>query len=105
MADKPKPHAVGVPDEENPEWTPEDFANARPFAEVFPQLANRMRRARGKQVAPTKELVSLRLSRETLARFRALGPGWQTKIDETLSAAAKKLPPTPRRQVASRRPR
>lgn len=105
MINEPKPHAVGVPDEENPEWTPEDFANAKPFAEVFPQLAEKMRRVRGKQAAPIKELVSLRLSRETLAKFRALGPGWQTKIDETLSAAAKKLPPAPRRAAASRRPR
>ncbi|MDE1905449.1 MAG: BrnA antitoxin family protein [Rhodospirillales bacterium] len=81
----------GVPDEENPEITPKEFAQAKPFTEVFPALAEKMRRARGKQVAPTKELVSLRLSRETLAKFRAQGPGWQTRIDEVLFAAAKKL--------------
>ena len=76
---------------DSPEITAEEFAQAKPFSEVFPEMAEKMRRARGKQVAPTKELVSLRLNRDTLAKFRALGPGWQTKIDETLSAAAKKL--------------
>ncbi len=54
-------------------------------------MAATLRRGRGKQVAPTKELVSLRLSREVLAKFRALGPGWQTRIDEVLSEAAKGL--------------
>ncbi len=81
----------GVPDEENPEWTEEDFANAKPFAEVFPELAEKMRRGRGKQIAPTKELVSLRLNRDALAKFRALGPGWQTRIDEVLVRAAGEL--------------
>jgi hypothetical protein len=26
-------------DPDNPEWTAEDFARAKPFAEVFPELA------------------------------------------------------------------
>ena len=39
---------------------------------------------RGPQKAPTKERVSLRLSREVLAHFRATGEGWQSRIDETL---------------------
>jgi uncharacterized protein (DUF4415 family) len=76
---------------DNPEWTADDFGRAKPFAEVFPEMAATLRRGRGKQVAPTKELVSLRLSREVLAKFRALGPGWQTRIDEVLSEAAKGL--------------
>jgi uncharacterized protein (DUF4415 family) len=61
--------------------------------EISPPAGSRetatLRRGRGKQVAPTKELVSLRLNREVLAKFRALGPGWQTRIDEVLSEAAK----------------
>jgi uncharacterized protein (DUF4415 family) len=42
---------------------------------------------RGPQKAPTKKLVSLRLSPEVLEHFKAKGPGWQTRIDETLKAA------------------
>ena len=44
---------------DNPEWTEEDFAQARPFPEVFPELAKRLRRARRQK--PAKELVSLKL--------------------------------------------
>jgi uncharacterized protein (DUF4415 family) len=43
-----------------------------------------MRKGRGPNRAPTKKLVSLRLSPEVLKHFKADGPGWQTRIDETL---------------------
>lgn len=42
----------GVPDEENPEITPEEFAQAKPFAEMFPELAEKMRQARDSQRMP-----------------------------------------------------
>jgi uncharacterized protein (DUF4415 family) len=44
---------------------------------------------RGPQKAPPKQLVSLRISREVLEHFRATGPGWQTRIDETLKKATR----------------
>jgi uncharacterized protein (DUF4415 family) len=45
---------------------------------------------RGPQKAPTKTLVSLRLSPEVIDHFKATGPGWQTRIDTTLLASIKK---------------
>jgi len=45
---------------------------------------------RGPQKAPTKKLVSLRLSQEVVEHFKAGGPGWQTRIDSTLRKAIKK---------------
>lgn len=48
--------------------------------------AKRLPGQRGAQKAPTKELVSLRLSREVLSHFRATGAGWQRRIDEALKA-------------------
>lgn len=42
-----------------------------------------LRRGRPKAEV-TKELISLRLSRDVLDRFRATGQGWQTRIDEAL---------------------
>jgi uncharacterized protein (DUF4415 family) len=45
---------------------------------------------RGPQKTPTKKLVSLRLSPEVVEHFKAGGPGWQTRIDETLAKAIKK---------------
>jgi uncharacterized protein (DUF4415 family) len=49
-------------------------------------LQNKLRKVgeRGPQIAPTKQLVSLRLSPEVLAHYKASGPGWQTRIDQTL---------------------
>lgn len=72
---------------DSPEWTEEDFRNARPFAEVFPDLAASIRRGRGPQKAPTKTLVSLRLSPDVLEKFKAGGAGWQSRIDEALRKA------------------
>ncbi len=48
-------------DPENPEWTKKDFAKAKSFADVFPDLAATIRR-RGPQKAPTKTVVTIRLS-------------------------------------------
>ena len=45
---------------------------------------------RGPQKAPTKKLVSLRLSAEVIEHFKAAGPGWQTRIDGALLESIKK---------------
>lgn len=75
---------------DNPEWTAKDFAEARPFAEVFPEMAESIKRTRGKQRAPTKEVISIRLDRETLAAWRATGPGWQSRMNAVLRKAVQK---------------
>jgi uncharacterized protein (DUF4415 family) len=69
---------------DNPEWTRKDFAKARPFAEALPGLAASIRKGRGPNKAPTKKLVSLRLSGEVLEAYKAKGPGWQSRIDDDL---------------------
>jgi uncharacterized protein (DUF4415 family) len=74
-------------DPDNPEWTAQDFRRAKPFAQAFPALAE-SRRGRGPQKEPTKVAVSLRLTREVVERFKADGPGWQTRMDEALKKGA-----------------
>jgi uncharacterized protein (DUF4415 family) len=69
---------------DNPELTKEDFAKARPFAEALPDLAASIRRGRGPNKAPTKQLVSLRLSGKVIEVYKAKGPGWQSRIDQDL---------------------
>jgi uncharacterized protein (DUF4415 family) len=69
---------------DNPELTKEDFAKARPFAEALPELAATLRKGRGPNKAPTKKLVSLRLSGQVIDAYRAKGPGWQSRIDADL---------------------
>jgi uncharacterized protein (DUF4415 family) len=78
-------------DEDNPEWTEEDFRVARPPEEVLPPdvlAAFPRTRIRGPQKAPRKVPVSLRLSADVVAHYRATGPGWQSRIDEDLKKAA-----------------
>jgi uncharacterized protein (DUF4415 family) len=76
-------------DPDNPEWTEEDFRNARPFAEVFPDLAESIRRSRGRPPAENpKKQVTLRLDADVVERFRASGRGWQSRINEALRKAA-----------------
>ncbi len=74
-------------DPDNPEWTAQDFRRAQPFAKAFPSLAE-SRRGRGPQKEPTKVAVSLRLTRKMVERFKADGPGWQTRMDKALKKAA-----------------
>jgi uncharacterized protein (DUF4415 family) len=74
-------------DPDNPEWTAEDFRRARPASEVMPELVDAWRRGRGKQKAPTKVAVSLRLDEAVVDRLRASGPGWQTRANEMLRKA------------------
>jgi uncharacterized protein (DUF4415 family) len=80
-------------DPDNPIWTKEMFRRARPAREVLPEiygeaLAKRLLRPRGrpKSKAPSKS-ISLRLPPAVLARWKAKGPGWQTRMVEVLSRA------------------
>ena len=74
-------------DPDNPEWTREEFARARPFAEEFPKLAASLTRSGGQQEEPAKILVSLRLSRDILDYFKAGGLDWQARIEDLLRKA------------------
>ena len=75
---------------DSPELTKADFARAKPFVEVFPDLAASIRKGRGPNKAPTKKLVSLLLSPEVIEHFKATGDGWQSRIDETLRRVVKR---------------
>lgn len=75
-------------DEENPEWTEEDFARAKPAHEILSaEVLSAFKKTRGPQKLPTKVPVSIRLSSDVVEHFRATGPGWQNRIDETLKKA------------------
>jgi uncharacterized protein (DUF4415 family) len=71
--------------DENPEWTAEDFKRARPAMEVEPDLAAwSLRRTRSTAPEKNKVPVSIRLSPEVIAHFRSMGTGWQTRLDNAL---------------------
>ncbi|HXR36247.1 MAG TPA: BrnA antitoxin family protein [Candidatus Binataceae bacterium] len=91
MAKKTPNNRASRPDEDNPEWTKEDFARARPAAEVLPEFIGEkatqelMRRSRGRpRKADRKVNQTLRLDQEVLEAYRREGRGWQTRINEVL---------------------
>jgi len=63
------------------------FARAQPASVVDPDLVERVRRGRGRQKSPTKEQITIRLDADITAHFRAGGPGWQTRLNNTLRRA------------------
>jgi uncharacterized protein (DUF4415 family) len=82
---------VARADDNNPEWTPQDFAKARPAAEVLPKFIGQgatdelMRRGRGRPEKPDKKVnQTLRLDPDVLEAYRLEGSGWQTRINEVL---------------------
>jgi len=89
MSKRPNPELI---DDDNPEWTREDFRRARPAAEVLPPdlyagllAMNQEAKRRGRpKAAVTKERITIRLSPDVVQSFRATGDGWQTRIDAAL---------------------
>lgn len=81
-------------DKDNPEWTADDFAKARPISE-FPELAAAFDRAkRGRPVGSTKAdakvQVTLRIDSDVIAAFKSSGPGWQSRMNAALRDAVSK---------------
>ena len=81
--------------DENPIWTKEDFARARPATEVLgKKAAAALVRKPGRPVGyikpNAKQLISLRLDKDIIAKFKAGGPGWQSRMNEALRKAAEK---------------
>ena len=78
------------PDDENPEWTPEDLTKARPALEVLAELfgpaaAESIRRGRGRPAKVDKKVnQTLRLDADVLDAYRQQGSGWQTRINQVL---------------------
>jgi len=82
--------AMIASDSDAPEATEAQLAQAKPFAQVFPALAEKMRKDLGgrPKAENPKVAVSLRLDPEVVSSFKAQGPGWQTRINEALRHAA-----------------
>jgi len=76
-------------DPDAPEATDAQMAEAKPFPDAFPSLAEQMRRHAGgrtRSANPTVP-VTIRLDRDVVARFKAEGPGWQSRMNAVLRGA------------------
>lgn len=79
-------------DPDNPELTDEQIAQAKPFREVFPDLAASIDRELARRGRPPVEnprrQVSIRLDPDVLAHYKSTGKGWQSRINDALRKAA-----------------
>ena len=77
--------------EEIPELTDEELDRAEiSIGDLVIRPANGTLTKPGRpKSAASKQSVHLRLSPDVLAYYRKTGPGWQTRIDDTLRKAAK----------------
>ncbi len=80
---------------DNPDLTDDELARMRPGPEGLPDAMAAAFRSRGGR--PRSEVkrvpVSLRIDPEVLAAFKATGAGWQTRMNDALAEAAKRLRP------------
>jgi uncharacterized protein (DUF4415 family) len=75
-------------DPEDEDITDEQIAQAKPFAEAFPELMESIKRARGRpRVEAPKQAVTLRLDPSTLAKFKAAGKDWRARMVKILERA------------------
>ncbi len=85
----------GIPDDENPEWTAEDFRRAKSFHEMPLEYQRAAARASKRDLSEMQETSrkaaeqreKLRLSPEVMQALRATGPGWQERADDVLRKA------------------
>ncbi len=95
---KPNPYLI---DNDNPEWTADDFKHARPAREALHEIFSK--EVTGELLAPKpgrklgsgiKESQNIRFDRDILAAFKATGKGWQTRMNEALRVYLKEHPMT-----------
>ena len=81
-------HIASDPDA--PEAADEQLAQAKPFAEALPELAESIRKNLGGRPKSDKPklAVSIRLDKDVVEAFKAQGDGWQSRMNETLRKAA-----------------
>lgn len=88
-ANKPDTASNWTDPDDAPEWDEATFARAeiRHGDQLLrPADGTVTRRGRPRAESP-KQLVSLRIDQEVLDRFRAMGPGWQTRVNAALRKA------------------
>ena len=76
--------------DENPEWTEEDFARARPFKEVFPEQYKALKKLGRPPVETPKVHIGFRLAADVVEGVRATGPGYNARVEKVLREALAK---------------
>lgn len=86
--EKRKGRKSATPLVDNPEWTEDDFARARPASEVLgKEAATLLVRKRGRPAKPPEERkkqLTLRLSPDLRTAMRSSGTGWMNRAEKAL---------------------
>ena len=87
---KVDPDPASRPDEENPEWTPDELRHARPALDVIAEkfgaaAADSLRRGRGRPPKQERKvLTTLRIDPDVLAAYRREGKDWRLRMNRVL---------------------
>ena len=101
---KPASKIDRIDPEDVPEIRKEDFRTAVRLRDVMPDVVEAMKRGRGRPKAENpKARVSLRLQPGIIEAYRATGAGWQSRIERTLKAGARRLARQPKKAARARR--
>ena len=85
MSKAPDPYRI---DEENPEWTAQAAAEARPFAEMFPGRLGATGSRRGRPpIEHPKVHIGFRLAADVVSGVRDTGPGYNARVERVLREA------------------
>jgi uncharacterized protein (DUF4415 family) len=89
MSDKKREdRKAATPPVDNPEWTDEDFARAKPASEVLgKEAATLLVRKRGRPAKlpeERKKQLTLRLSPDLRTAMRSSGAGWMNRAEKAL---------------------
>jgi len=78
--------------DENPEWTEENFARAKPFKEAFPEQYASWKKNKGGRppVEQPKVHIGFRLAADVVKGVRASGPGYNARVEKVLREALEK---------------
>jgi uncharacterized protein (DUF4415 family) len=87
MSKHPDPAMI---DTENPEWTAENIARARPFREVNPVLFEAWKRRGRPSIETPKVHIGFRLAADVVDSIRATGRGYNARVEKILREAIAK---------------
>lgn len=85
MNHKPDPEMV---DDENSEWTEDDFARAVPFSRLPPSLQANLQSQPHSLVVETADekprLFPVPIAEDIVATFQDMGDGWEQRVNDVL---------------------
>ncbi|HSO43165.1 MAG TPA: BrnA antitoxin family protein [Rhodospirillales bacterium] len=77
-------------DTDNPEWTDEDFAHAKPFRKMFPKQHAVWKKRGRPPLATPKVHIGFRLAADVVDGIRATGRGYNARVEKILREALAK---------------